>query len=123
MDKNKNSKKESRRNFLKLGLGVGVTSALSVTGANLLSPGKLKAGTQEKVKVLTQDGKLVEVDKSELVPVKEDIIGSDESRIGIPNRKFVMVIDLARCNNARKCIDACQAVSYTHLTLPTILLV
>ena len=108
MDKNKNSKKESRRNFLKLGLGVGVTSVLSVTGANLLNPGKLKAGTPEKVKVLTQDGKLVEVDKSELVSVKEDVIGSDESRIGIPNRKFVMVIDLARCNNARKCIDACQ---------------
>jgi len=81
---------------------------LSVTGANLLSPGKLKAGTPEKVKVLTQDGKLVEVDKSELVPVKEDIIDADESRIGIPNRKFVMVIDLGRCNNARKCIDACQ---------------
>ena len=108
MKENKNSKKESRRNFLKLGVGVGITSALSVTGANLLSPGKLKAGTSEKVKVLTQDGKLVEVDKSELVPVKEDVIGADESRIGLPNRKFVMVIDLGRCNNARKCIDACQ---------------
>ncbi len=108
MKEKKNSKKESRRNFLKLGVGVGITSVLSITGANLLNPGKLKAGTPEKVKVLTQDGKLVEIDKSELVPVKEDVIGSDESRKGLPNRKFVMVIDLGRCNNARKCIDACQ---------------
>lgn len=108
MEDNKNSKSESRRNFLKLGLGVGVTSVLSVAGANLLNPTKLKAGAPEKVKVLTQDGQLVEVDKSELVPVKEEIVGRDASRIGIPNRKFTMVIDLSRCKNARKCVDACQ---------------
>jgi hypothetical protein len=97
MDDNKQNKKESRRDFLRLGLGVGITSVLSVGGANLLNPEKLKASTGEKVKVLTQDGKLVEVDKSELVPAKEGVIGVEESKKGLPNRKFVMVIDLARC--------------------------
>jgi Fe-S-cluster-containing dehydrogenase component len=102
-------KKESRRNFLKMGLGIGVTSTLSVAGANLFSPDKLKAQGGEKVKVLTQDGQLVEVDKSEIVPVNEsDVVGVEASKIGIPNRKFVMVIDLGRCKNARKCIEACQ---------------
>lgn len=28
--------------------------------------------------------------------------------MGIPGRKFVMVVDLARCKNARKCIEGCQ---------------
>ena len=32
----------------------------------------------------------------------------EESRNGIPGRKFVMVFDLAKCNNARKCITSCQ---------------
>ena len=32
----------------------------------------------------------------------------EEARAGLPNRKFVMVIDLARCKNARKCVEACQ---------------
>ena len=32
----------------------------------------------------------------------------EAARAGLPNRKFTMVIDLARCKNARKCVDACQ---------------
>ena len=31
---------------------------------------------------------------------------------GLPDRKFVMVIDLAKCKNARKCVDACQEGHY-----------
>lgn len=29
-------------------------------------------------------------------------------RIGLPGKKWVMVIDLSKCNNARKCVQACQ---------------
>ena len=29
-------------------------------------------------------------------------------REGIPNRKFVMVIDLAKCKNALKCVISCN---------------
>jgi molybdopterin-containing oxidoreductase family iron-sulfur binding subunit len=35
-------------------------------------------------------------------------VSRTESRQGIPGRKFVMVIDLARCKNARVCVEACQ---------------
>jgi molybdopterin-containing oxidoreductase family iron-sulfur binding subunit len=31
-----------------------------------------------------------------------------DSGMEIAERKFVMVIDLARCNNARRCVEACQ---------------
>jgi Fe-S-cluster-containing dehydrogenase component len=104
-DKKKN---ESRRNFLKLGFGLGAASLASVAGSGLFNLSSVNAEPSEKVKVLTQDGKLLEVDKSQLHPVQNDIICRQESKIGLPNRKFVMVIDLAKCKNVRKCITACQ---------------
>jgi len=107
MEENDEKSKNSRRGFLKLGLGVGVTSIIGATGASLLSTNKALAVGGEKIKVLTQDGKLLEVSKSDLFPA-EKVISREESHHGIPNRKFVMVIDLAKCKNARKCIDACQ---------------
>jgi molybdopterin-containing oxidoreductase family iron-sulfur binding subunit len=36
----------------------------------------------------------------------------EQARQGIPGKKFVMVIDLARCKNARKCISACQKMHH-----------
>ena len=32
-----------------------------------------------------------------------------QGREGIPDRRWVMVIDLSKCNNSRKCIQACQS--------------
>ncbi|MFN8257202.1 MAG: 4Fe-4S dicluster domain-containing protein [Bacteroidales bacterium] len=107
MDENVEKNKSSRRKFLKLGLGAGVTSVIAATGVNLLTANKAMAIGGERIKVLTQDGKLVEVNKADLVP-SEKVISREESHYGIPNRKFVMVIDLAKCKNARKCVDACQ---------------
>jgi len=107
MMEEKNKNKGTRRNFLKFGIGAGITSIFAATGTSLLTTNKAIAGSSEKIKVLTQDGKLVEVNKSDLVPT-EEIINREESHDGLPNRKFVMVIDLGKCKNARKCIDACQ---------------
>lgn len=39
-------------------------------------------------------------------------ISPAEAREGIPGKKFVMVIDLARCRNARKCISKCQEMHH-----------
>jgi len=52
---------------------------------------------------------VIEVD-ADAVDIKPDHenIGRKESMIGLPDKKFVMVVDLARCKNARKCVDACQ---------------
>ena len=101
----------SRRKFLRLGLGFGAASVAGAMSGKLLASGeKPETGNGEKVKVLTTDGKLIEIDAEQvgLAKKKDVFISRNEARNGIPNRKFVMVIDLAKCKNARKCIEACQ---------------
>ena len=104
MDESQNNKKSSRRNFLKKGLmaGAGV-----VAGGGLLSAcvDKSEKESGEKVKALTTDGQIIEVDKA---VIKTPRVSIKESHEGIPGRKFVMVIDLAKCKNARKCVESCQ---------------
>ncbi len=102
--------KSSRRNFLKLGAGMGVvTIASAAVGGLFSSPEKANAAPGKKVKVLTTDGKMLEVDESQLSRPGSDVVVSREgAHQGISNRKFVMVIDLAKCKNARKCVEACQ---------------
>lgn len=109
MTKKKKKEDTTRRKFLKFGLTAGAGAAL---GAGLLSScSNDKSG--EKVKLLTPDGKLVEVDKSQ-VDAASYSATNEEARKGIPGKKFVMIIDLSRCKNARKCTDACQKMH--HLT-------
>ncbi len=103
----KETQRSSRRKFLKnLGAGVG---AASVAGAGFLAGQNVHASSGKKLKLLTPEGKLVEVDAES---VKEVKLASKEKREiahkGLPNRKFTMVVDLSKCGNARKCIEACQ---------------
>lgn len=107
MKEKEENESSSRRNFLKkVGIGVGAVTIAGVAGTSAIA-GKTKSG--EKVKLLSPDGTLVEVDKEDLKPAKEIVEElKTEARLGLPDRKFVMVIDLARCKNARKCVDACQ---------------
>ena len=102
----------NRRNFLKLGLLAG---GAAVTGFGINSLVGEEQTEGEKVKVLTTDGKLVEVDSSHL---KESPgcgmhhVSNEEAREGIPDRKFVMVVDLSRCKNALKCQESCNKNHY-----------
>ncbi|NNK89204.1 MAG: 4Fe-4S dicluster domain-containing protein [Saprospiraceae bacterium] len=43
---------------------------------------------------------------------EEELVVGKEARKGIPNRSFVMVTDLGKCKNARKCITACQKMHH-----------
>ena len=106
---NNDAKANSRRSFLKkFGIGVGIASVAGVTGISLgKSNGNSFSG--ETVKLLTPEGKLVEVPKEAIRAAKLDTDKmKEEARKGLANKKFVMVIDLAKCKNARKCVDACQ---------------
>lgn len=97
--------RSSRRNFLKkVGIGVGAVSVAGIAGTSAIA--RVKSG--KKIKLLSTDGTLVEVDKDDIKPAKEivDELKADAKK-GLENRKFVMVIDLAKCKNARKCVDAC----------------
>jgi Fe-S-cluster-containing dehydrogenase component len=101
-------KTPSRRKFLKLGVAAGA-GALIIGGSKMLSAltEQESKATGEKIKVLTQDGKLVEVDKGHTCC---EPVSSQEARQGIPGKKMVMVIDLAKCRNARKCLEGCQSM-------------
>jgi molybdopterin-containing oxidoreductase family iron-sulfur binding subunit len=106
----KESKDNSRRNFLKAGLGLGLGSIIGLPAAAQIL---LDNDGGEKVSVLTTDGKVVKVNTSALD--HSDYIAppiGKEARQGIPDRKFVMVIDLAQCGNARKCIEKCQSAHH-----------
>lgn len=105
-------KSKSRRDFLRTGLTAGISAAAGLTGGGVLAR-KAVASNAEKIKALTTDGKVIEIDKALVneTPTPGNI-GRKESMIGLHNRKFVMVIDLARCKNARKCVDACQEGHY-----------
>ena len=106
----KKSKSNSRRDFLRKGMLAGLSSAAGIGAGSLISQrAGATTGSGEKVKVLTTDGKVVEVEVSMLsVAESPEHIDRKESMKGLPDRKFVMVVDLAKCANARKCVDACQ---------------
>ncbi|MGB5227273.1 MAG: 4Fe-4S dicluster domain-containing protein, partial [Eudoraea sp.] len=104
-----NSKKE-RREFLDKSLKLGIAAAIGGLGISKITS-KLNAKTNdhssgEKMELMTVDGTLIEVDSSEVMEVQhaEDHDKKYNVREGIPNRKFVMVIDLAKCKNALKCV-------------------
>ena len=106
------SQNTPRRKFLKIGLLAGGATVASV-GLNAVPSNNKSNG--EKVKVLTTDGKLVEVDSGMLNETNINgmsSVSSVEARKGIPDKKFVMVIDLSKCKNARKCQSACQKMHH-----------
>lgn len=110
----KEDNKSSRRNFLKL----GALGSMALAGTTVVSTVSCdsKAKTGKKVKVLTADGKLVEIDSSHVEHhASNDDFSKEEIRKGIEGKKFIRVIDLARCANERKCVSACQTA---HNILP-----
>ncbi|MEK6781053.1 MAG: 4Fe-4S dicluster domain-containing protein [Bacteroidota bacterium] len=110
---NSQDNKTTRKDFLRKSLLSGGVLASGVIGINKLIADEKDSG--EKVKVLTADGKLVEVDSGNISKCQASTTTpSSEARIGIPGKKYVMVIDLSRCKHALKCQDACQR--YHHLS-------
>jgi molybdopterin-containing oxidoreductase family iron-sulfur binding subunit len=112
-DNNKNS----RRKFLNKSLKIGLASAIGSFGLAKLSSklnGKTKSSSEEKMELMTTDGTIIEVDSSEVIEVEHhhDEDKKYNIREGIPNRKFVMVIDLAKCKNALKCQTSCNKNHY-----------
>jgi molybdopterin-containing oxidoreductase family iron-sulfur binding subunit len=105
----------SRREFLATGLLASLLAAGCNSGNNPFTPdGDVKA-SGETVKLLSVDGEIIEVDKAFLKPVPDlPQVSNSEARIGIPGKKFVMVIDLSRCKNLKKCQSACNHIHHVH---------
>ncbi len=107
--------KTSRRDFLKIGLGFGVGI---LSGAGILSnitQSEAQTPKGQDTTLLTTDGKLVKADSTQLTLLskeeEEQLLDAQQERgrEGIAGRKWVMVIDLSKCRNARKCVEACQS--------------
>ncbi len=70
----------------------------------------------ERVPVMTPDGDLLHVLRSEMDSSPTKGPKDPAVREGVEGRKWVMVIDLARCGGLKKCTSSCQAM---HFTPPT----
>jgi len=102
----------SRRKFLKTGVITGIAAAGSLGVFEVLSQDENKK-KGDTVKLLSPDGKIVEVDSSEINPeIPEIILSKHNVREGVPGKKFVMVIDLSKCKNAGKCKTAFSKMHY-----------
>jgi molybdopterin-containing oxidoreductase family iron-sulfur binding subunit len=97
--------KASRREFLKDSLILSVSAAAGAGLFSSCSKDDETVASGGKVKLLSPDGKLVEVDS---LHTRNYRASPREARKGIPGRKFVMVIDLSRCKHALKCQEACH---------------
>lgn len=82
---------------------------------NPFIPEEPVALTGEKVKLLSVTGEVIEIDRAFLKPVPDlPRLSNAEERRGMPGKKFVMVIDLARCKNLKKCQSACSHMHHVH---------
>lgn len=106
---------KSRREFLLTGLLASAAVAGCSDNNNPFSTEEKVALTGQKVKLLSVNGEVIEIDKAFLKPVPDTPhLSNAEERRGIPGKKFVMVIDLSRCKNLRKCQSACNHMHQVH---------
>ncbi|KAA9041092.1 4Fe-4S dicluster domain-containing protein [Ginsengibacter hankyongi] len=99
---------KSRREFL--ATGILTTMAVACNSKKLpFDREEDLMASGEKVKLLSIDGNVIEVDKAFLKPVPHmPSVSNEEARKGIPGKKFVMVIDLSRCKNVKACQTSCN---------------
>ncbi len=123
-EENKTNDNKKRRNFLKGLLAGGAVIAGGGVIKSVFLGGNEAHASGEVVKVLTTGGKLIEVDKGKVAKscCSSDSSGAHscesvgisnaEARRGIHGKKFIMVIDLAKCEGCGACTEACQKMHY-----------
>ena len=106
MEKNDNSRRQFLAAALLAGVSVGCSSKKNPFDGYANDDVKPSG---ETVKLLSVDGEVIEMDKAFLKPVPDlPPVSNSEARKGIEGKKFVMVIDLARCKNVGACKTACN---------------
>jgi len=114
-EQNEQEKNQSRRKFLR---NMGILAGGAVAGGAAMYAGlsyeKSKIPSGERIKLLAADGKLMEVHTDHVAEahIPESEVLQTQGREGLPGHKWVMVVDMAKCRNARKCIDACQSAHH-----------
>jgi len=113
-EKDNNENQGNRRNFLKIGLIAGGSIAAGAFGVSKILSNEKKTESGIKRTVFTQDGKVFMADQTHLMDYTATHVSNEEARRGIPNKKFVMVIDEAKCDGCKKCTEACQKMHFTE---------
>src|SRR3989339_2078980 len=110
MEDHSTNNNNSRRDFLqKVGL---IASGTVMGGAAMFAGFKFETSKKKesRIKALTAEHQLIEVEAEGHSHPVEDMLTELQlqGREGIPDKRWVMVIDLAKCRNARQCMKACQ---------------
>src|SRR6185312_8014467 len=94
-----------RRTFIRRSLFVLGAAASGDALTKAVSSNTTEPSSTHSVPVLTSDHQILHHDCGKVVslPVVNSTI-----RQGIPGRKFIMVIDLAKCDGCGKCTVACS---------------
>lgn len=104
----------TRREFIAGSILAGLAAGCSSNHPFNPSDQDVKA-SGEMVRLLSVDGEIIEVDKAFLKPVPDvPRVSNAEERKGIAGKNFVMVIDLSRCKNLKKCQAACDHMHHVH---------
>jgi Fe-S-cluster-containing dehydrogenase component len=117
------NKNEGRREFLLKGLiasgalavgALGLQKVLSQTTLPTTGHKNLDHASATPDTILfTPNGKVFKAHSSNLHLYHAPPVSNEEARKGIAGKKFVMVIDLAKCDGCKKCTEACQAMHHT----------
>ena len=108
MEKKPTSRREFLSATLLTSLAVGCSGKTDpFTDSAIIDENVVASG--ETVQLLSVDGEIIEVDKAFLKPVPHmPPVSHTEQRVGMEGKKFVMVIDLSRCKNLKKCQTSCN---------------
>jgi len=109
---NDENQAKSRRDFLRVGVALGIGA---VAGGAAIVTGYHEE--ESKTKMFTNDGHTVSLNKEHLEELQNGEPLSlnalqKRGREGIKGKRWVMVIDLAKCRNARKCMASCNAAHH-----------
>ena len=110
MENQSKKNKTTRREFLSR---MGLVASGTVMGSAAIFAGVKFEENKEAdstIKALSTKHKLINVDEHGKKQINTEAFTdlTLRGREGIKNKRWVMVVDLAKCRNARKCMSACQ---------------
>lgn len=116
-EKDDKPKKKSRRQFLEL---IGYAGVGSLLGGSAILAGinyDKKKTESQRIRVLTAENELLEIEKNDTTKIVKTKFENltylqKEGRQGIAGKRWVMVVDLSKCQNAQKCMGACQSAHH-----------
>ncbi|MGZ0016039.1 4Fe-4S dicluster domain-containing protein [Yeosuana sp. AK3] len=102
-------KKKSRRKFFELGIKFGLLASVGTVAVAKAFDDEESSGM---VELMSTDGHIMQVPASEVHDMGHLHKDSYDPRVGFSDKKFVMVVDLAKCKNALKCQESCNKNHY-----------